>query len=128
MNDIVLTETGITAGVWHGRLQDLGPGDGRTPPAITVSLDGHDIPGLDISADEGVAGIWSLRLPLPDDALNDGWHSFLITSRGSGRQLASFTIAMGNALDSDIRAELNLLRAELDLLKRAFRRHCSEDG
>jgi hypothetical protein len=29
-------------------------------------------------------------------------------------------------LDEDIRAEVDLLRAELDLLKRAFRRHCSE--
>jgi hypothetical protein len=29
-------------------------------------------------------------------------------------------------LEEDIRAEVSLLRAELDLLKRAFRRHCAE--
>jgi hypothetical protein len=29
-------------------------------------------------------------------------------------------------LAEDIRAEMDLLRAELDLLKQAFRRHCVE--
>ena len=32
----------------------------------------------------------------------------------------------GEALAHDIRAEIDLLRAELDMLKRAFRRHCLE--
>ena len=41
-------------------------------------------------------------------------------------RLASFTVVMGQPLDEDIRAEMALLRAELDMLKRAFRRHCVE--
>ena len=32
----------------------------------------------------------------------------------------------GEPLGDDIRAEVELLRAELDMLKRAFRRHCLE--
>lgn len=43
-----------------------------------------------------------------------------------GVTLARFTLVAGQALEEDIRAELNLLRAELDLLKRAFQRHCRE--
>ena len=41
-------------------------------------------------------------------------------------ELAQFTLVAGQPLDEDIRAELSLLRAELDLLKRAFQRHVRE--
>ena len=40
--------------------------------------------------------------------------------------LGSFTLIAGEALGDDLRAEVSLLRAELDMLKRAFRRHCLE--
>jgi hypothetical protein len=40
--------------------------------------------------------------------------------------LGSFSIVAGDALAEDIRAELSLLRAELDMLKKGFRRHCLE--
>jgi hypothetical protein len=40
--------------------------------------------------------------------------------------LASFAFLAGDALSEDIRAEMDLLRDELDMLKRAFRRHCVE--
>ena len=36
------------------------------------------------------------------------------------------TIVTGVAMEDDVRAEIDLLRAELDMLKRAFRRHCLE--
>ena len=36
------------------------------------------------------------------------------------------TIADGEALGDDMRVEIELPRAELDMLKRAFRRHCVE--
>ncbi|MDA8740151.1 hypothetical protein N9M73_03340 [Rhodobacteraceae bacterium] len=40
--------------------------------------------------------------------------------------LARFTLIGGDLVDQDLRAEIDLLRAELDLLKRAFRRHCAD--
>jgi hypothetical protein len=40
--------------------------------------------------------------------------------------LEKFTLIAGDVLGDDIRAEVDLLRAELDMLKRAFRRHCVE--
>ena len=50
----------------------------------------------------------------------------MILDRSEERVLASFSIVAGDALAEDIRAELSLLRAELDMLKKAFRRHCVE--
>jgi hypothetical protein len=46
--------------------------------------------------------------------------------RSGGETLAQFTLIAGEPADQDIRAELGLLRAELDLLKRAFQRHARE--
>jgi hypothetical protein len=51
---------------------------------------------------------------------------FLINDAATGETLDSFTIITGEPLEDDIRAEVELLRAELDMLKRAFRRHCVE--
>ena len=59
-------------------------------------------------------------------ALAEGTQTFLFRLAGSEETLAQFTIVTGVALEDDIRAEVDLLRAELDMLKRAFRRHCVE--
>jgi len=50
----------------------------------------------------------------------------LVEDGKTGGKLGSFTVIAGEALGDDIRAEMDLLRAELDMLKRAFRRHCLE--
>ena len=47
-------------------------------------------------------------------------------SDGGGTKLGHFSIIAGEALGEDLHAEVELLRAELDMLKRAFRRHCLE--
>jgi hypothetical protein len=71
-------------------------------------------------------GRWSLRLVLPADLLTDGVQTVVIRDRASGARLDSFAIVCGSPLDDDLRAEIDLLRAELELLKRAFRRHVAE--
>jgi hypothetical protein len=43
----------------------------------------------------------------------------------TGAVLDRVTFLAGDALDEDIRAEVVLLRDELEMLKRAFRRHVS---
>ena len=40
--------------------------------------------------------------------------------------MASITLIGDEVTGPDLRAEVDLLRAELDMLKRAFRRHCVE--
>jgi hypothetical protein len=72
------------------------------------------------------AGRWQLSLPVPAELLSDGVQTFVVCEKTSGEVLGQFTIVTGVPLEHDLRAEINLLRAELDMLKRAFRRHCVE--
>jgi hypothetical protein len=65
-------------------------------------------------------------VPLPASVIADGVQTVLITDAESGARLASIPILSGSALEEDLRAEVGLLRSELDMLKRAFRRHCTE--
>ena len=67
-----------------------------------------------------------MRIAVPAEVMNEGVQSFLICDKGTGETLAHFTIITGVAMEDDMRAEVDLLRAELDMLKRAFRRHCVE--
>jgi hypothetical protein len=52
--------------------------------------------------------------------------NFIISDEKTGMTLNSFALLFGEVLAEDIRAEMGLLREELDLLKSAFRRHCVE--
>ena len=63
---------------------------------------------------------------MPQEAICDGVQTFAIREAASDEVLGSFTLIAGEALGDDLRAEVSLLRAELDMLKRAFRRHCLE--
>jgi len=69
---------------------------------------------------------WLVRVPVPPERIADGVQTFVIRDRRTGEVLDSFAVLAGDALSYDIRAEMALLREELDLLKRAFRRHCLE--
>ena len=71
-------------------------------------------------------GRWLVRFRLPVERLSDGVQTFVIEDADTGDALAHETVFAGE-VDDDLRAEVSLLRAELDLLKRAFRRHCSEE-
>ena len=70
----------------------------------------------------------AVRVPVPPDLLSEGVQTFLIRRKGGPEEpvLTHFTIITGVAMEDDLRAEFDLLRAELDMLKRAFRRHCLE--
>ena len=50
----------------------------------------------------------------------------MIIDADANVKLGDFTLIAGEPLADDLRAEVELLRAELDMLKRAFRRHCLE--
>ena len=114
-----LTKTRIRAGVWEGVLS--GPAE---TPLLEVSLLGETLAGVSVTAIPEPAGDWLVRVPIPAEALSEGVQTFLI--RSGGETLAHFTVITGVAMEDDMRAEVDLLRAELDMLKRAFRRHCLE--
>lgn len=127
MTDLNVTQARLFEGVWEGMLtgvsDDRPPED--APPSIEVTHRRTTLPGVEVIAAEGHEG-WLLRVPVPPQTLSDGVQTYLIRDAQSGRNLASFAILAGDVLGDDIRAEVALLRDELELLKRAFRQHCLE--
>lgn len=112
----------LRAGVWEAVLIA-----GEDPPRVEALHDGTVLPGLTLAALAGRPGEWLLRLPLPVDRLDDGVQTILVRAVGTDRPLGAFSILAGAPLEADLRAEIDLLRAELDLLQRAFRRHAAGD-
>lgn len=124
MTIISLTKTRIHAGIWEGVL--LVPADQDAPPQIEVTHLERPILGHALTEDADTPGTWHLRIAIPPDTLGDGVQTFLILNAETGETLDQFSIITGEPLQADVRAEVDLLRAELDMLKRAFRRHCVE--
>lgn len=114
-----LTRTRLVAGTWEALLTG-GPGD---PPAVIARHRDQTLDGIEMTrTPDG----WALRLALPGWLIGEGTRALLFTDRDSGEVLDSLVIAAGDGVEGDLRADVALLRDELDLLKRAFRRHCSE--
>lgn len=106
----MLVMSRIRAGLWEGQWQ------GRAP-ALRVVHEGREIPGLAVRREgEG----WGLSLPIPVGLLSEGVQVFLLCE--GDEPVGRFTILAGAVLDDDLRAEVALLRAELDLLKQVVRR------
>lgn len=122
---ITLTKTVLKSGVWHGRAARE---DGAGHPAPRLSAWHADTPldPPDVVATKET-GQWDVHLTIPASLLSDGVQTVLIRDDESGDTVEAVTLVAGDALDEDIRAEVSLLRAELDLLKKAFRRHASEE-
>lgn len=126
MNDIRLIKTRLNAGIWEGELHV--PDDISDLPDLEVTHLDQPVTGHVIDEDPDRAGVWVFRVALPAELISDGVQTFIISNRDTGVQLAHFSIIAGDALADDMRAEMELLRAELDMLKRAFRRHCIDTG
>ncbi|TMM52451.1 hypothetical protein [Sulfitobacter sabulilitoris] len=116
-----LTKTKMRQGLWEGILT----GAGDTQPNLSVTHQQVAVPGITLTRD-AASGHWALRVPIPPEAVSDGVQTILITDADSQTRLGHLTLIAGEALGDDMRAEIDLLRAELDMLKRAFRRHCLE--
>ena len=123
MSDWTLTKTRLFEGVWEGVL--AGPEPGTAPPEIEVTHMQEPLAGIEVIARPD-NGDWVLRVPVPAERIADGVQTFVIRDRAGGTVLDSFSLVAGEALAYDLRSEIALLREELDLLKRAFRRHCLE--
>lgn len=123
MSHLKLTRTRLFEGVWEGVLTADAAQQGL--PSIVVTHLDRPLDGVELTEDRA-AGHWLVRVPVPAHLLSDGVQSFVISDAATGARLDSFAILAGEALGDDIRAEIALLRAELDMLKRAFRRHCNE--
>lgn len=120
MSSLKLTKSKIRAGVWEG----IVTGSGDTTPKIVAFHETRPVPG--ITFERGEDNVWILRLPIPPEAVSEGVQTIVIQEEATGEQLGHVTLLAGETMADDLRAEIDLMRAELDLLKRAFRRHCVE--
>lgn len=126
MSELTLTRMRLAEGVWEGILS----GRVASVPRLLVRHCDELVGEAEtVVADESSAeaASWLVRFQLPVDRLSDGAQTFVIEDATTGDVLAHETVFAGTFVEDDIRAEMSLLRAELDLLKRAFRRHCADD-
>lgn len=123
MSEMTLSKTRLRNGAWEGQI--LGASSTGARPNIQVTYLDQPVEGVEmIEAGNGTS--WDLTIPIPPHAIADGVQTFLIIDQDTSTKLGDFTLMAGEAVSDDLRAEVELLRAELDMLKRAFRRHCLE--
>ena len=126
MSDMTLTRMRLVEGVWEGLLS----APSAVPPRLRLWYQDEllgEPETIEAEPEHGGRAKWLVRFQLPVERLSDGIQTFIIEDAETGNALTHETVIAGEALDHDTRAEIALLRAELDLLKRAFRRHCSEE-
>ena len=93
-------------------------------PALEIHTDlGDQLAPEILSEDDGTIRV---RFAVPPGLLGDGIQTLVLLEPTSGTVLDALQITAGEVPDDDMRAEMALLRAEIDLLKKAFRRHCAE--
>ncbi len=121
MSTLELTKTKMKQGVWQGVIT----GAGDDMPKIKVTHQNHPVEGMELVHNEK-ADHWLLSVTIPPEAIADGVQTLMIQDAATQTELGHITVMAGEIPGDDIRAEMDLLRAELDMLKRAFRRHCVE--
>jgi hypothetical protein len=117
-NRAELIESRVEAGVWRALVRS------EDQPALAVTSEGQALAGLAVGAIEGRAAQWLVTVPIPAGMITDGVRILLL--REGERVLGHLTLSAGPAEAEGLAAEVDLLRAELELLKEAFRRHCRE--
>ncbi|MGJ8555822.1 MAG: hypothetical protein ACSHW6_02190 [Sulfitobacter geojensis] len=122
MSPLQLTKTKMKEGVWQGIITGAVDEDA---PKIEVTHEATIISDIVMTHNQS-ADHWTLSVPIPAQAIADGVQTLIIRDKDAGDKIGHITLIAGEALEDDIRAEMDLLRAELDMLKSAFRRHCVE--
>ena len=115
-----LTRLRLAHGMWEGFLE------APSLPELRLRHRDQALPPPEAERDEAARG-WRVRFRLPVERLSDGIETFVIEDAATGEALAHETIVAGEAAGAGLASEVALLRAELDMLKRAFRRHCRGD-
>lgn len=122
MSKLTLRKVQLRNGIWEGRLSG---GSALLKPEIEVRHLDQIVEAVTVVESADPAS-WDLVIPIPSYAIADGVQTFTIFDSSDDTKLGDFTLLAGEAMTDDLRSEIELLRAELDMLKRAFRRHCLE--
>lgn len=117
MGSWVLERRRLAAGRWEGRL--TGP-EGALPPDLAAVWAGAEIAAPQVTA--AGAGQWTVTVALPPAIMSDGLQVLAIGPRGED-PLCLERLGFGEALADDPFAALEALRTEVEVLKRALRRH-----
>jgi len=121
MSVLTVTKTRLANGQWEGVITDVPSG---IRPGVAVRF--RDKRLEDVTVTQTADDTWRLSFAIPVTAICDGIQTITIVEEKTGDVLNSAAIIAGETADETMQAEIDLLRAELDLLKRAFRRHCVE--
>lgn len=114
-----LVKIALEGGRYEGELE------AEADTGIEALHDGRVIAAGRLTRTEGTPATFRVTVDLPVEVLSDGVQIVTLRSTRTGAALDRVTFLAGDALDADLRAELALLRDELEMLKRAFRRHVS---
>ncbi|CAM3187639.1 hypothetical protein SAMN04488021_12015 [Paracoccus aminovorans] len=121
---------GLKSGIWQGILRR------ETPPGRLLLVH-MGSPVAEALATAEPEGGWRVAAAIPPELLSDGVQSFLLVEdRGAAAEplqagahsLGSLTLIAGALLDDDLLAEMTLMRAELELLKKELRRLAAAIG
>lgn len=121
MTALQLTKTAMKEGVWQGIITGMG----EDAPQIEVTHENTVVRTITLTHNQS-ADHWTLSVQIPPQAIADGVQTLIIRDVETDTKIGHITLICGEVLGDDILAEMDLLRAELDMLKRAFRRHCLE--
>ncbi len=119
MAEISLLDGIIRAGIWHGIVHSPAP----ETPALEIRHAGGILQPRLCQRIAEQKDRWRIEVPLPPDVLEDGVRCLLVVDAAAGHTLQTLTISAGTPLPGDLSAEVASLRAELEVLKAAFRRH-----
>lgn len=122
MQDETLTRVRLQGGRYEGLYS------GSPEAGLEALHEGEVIAKATFLPDDSASGRLRVVLDLPSAIIGEGFQVVALRSTHSGEVLDRITVMAGAPLDEDIRAEVALLRDELEMLKRAFRRHASETG
>lgn len=121
MTALTLTKTKLKQGVWQGIITGMG----EEPPQIEVTHENTVVSDIVLTHNES-ADHWTLSVHVPLAAISDGAQTLIIRDKQADEKIGHITLQADDLADQGLRAEMDLMRAELDMLKRAFRRHCAE--
>lgn len=110
-----LERVSVSQGEYRGLLRGEGP-----PPEVEAVLDGAQVPGVMITAVPDTPGTWQVTCPVPAEMVSDALR--VLTFQAGGDVLDTLAVAAGGMVEADVRAEIEVLRAELALVKKALRR------
>ena len=119
MDDETLVQVRLQGGTYEGVLT------ATRCDGIEAVHQGKVVAAAELHPNPAAPDTQRVVLELPPVVLSEGVQVVSLRSVSSGAILGRITLMAGAALAEDVRAEIALLRDELEMLKRAFRRQAS---